>query len=114
EIIESFKMVERDKEKLAEELKQEKQRAEQEKQRTEQEIQRAEQKQRELEQEKQRAEQEKQRAEQKEKELEQEKQRAEQEKVSMIREMLKQGMNKEIVMQIAKVDELFLKKYNLI
>ncbi|MCS7077357.1 MAG: hypothetical protein NZ455_11645, partial [Bacteroidia bacterium] len=78
EIIESFKMVERDKEKLAEELKQEKQRAEQ-----------------------------------KEKELQQEKQRAEQEKVSMIREMLKQGMSKEIVMQIAKVDEAFLRKYNL-
>ncbi|MCS7078376.1 MAG: DUF874 family protein, partial [Bacteroidia bacterium] len=100
EIIESFKMVERDKEKLAEELKQEKQRAEQEKQRAEQEKQRAEQ-------EKQRAEQEKQRA-------EQEKQRAEQEKIRMIKEMLKQGMSKEIVIQIAKVDELFLRKHKLI
>ncbi|MDW8348429.1 MAG: hypothetical protein RML94_15810, partial [Bacteroidia bacterium] len=95
----SFKMVERDREKLAEELKQERQRAEQ--------------KEKELEQEKQRAEQEKQRAEQKQRELEQERQLAEQEKVSMIREMLKQGMSKEIVMQIAKVDELFLKKHNL-
>ncbi|MDW8303162.1 MAG: hypothetical protein RML38_11930, partial [Bacteroidia bacterium] len=44
---------------------------------------------------------------------EQEKQRAEQEKIRMIKEMLKQGMSKEIVMQIAKVDELFLKKHNL-
>ncbi|MCS7078071.1 MAG: hypothetical protein NZ455_15270, partial [Bacteroidia bacterium] len=106
EIIESFKMVERDKERLAEELKQEKQRAEQEKQR-------AEQKERELEQEKQRVE-------QKERELEQEKQRAEQkereleqEKIRMIKEMLKQGMSKEIIMQIAKVDEAFLRKHNL-
>ncbi|MCS7027629.1 MAG: hypothetical protein NZ519_02590 [Bacteroidia bacterium] len=97
---------------------------EQEKQRAEQEKQRAEQKEKELEQEKQRAEQkekeleqEKQRAEQKEKELQQEKQRAEQleqDKINMIREMLKQGFSKEVVMQIAKVDESFLKKYNLI
>ncbi|MDW8348173.1 MAG: hypothetical protein RML94_14520, partial [Bacteroidia bacterium] len=73
--------------------------------------------------EKQRAEQEKQRAEQKEKELEQEKQRAEQEKqraeqleqdkINIIKEMLKQGISKEVVMQIAKVDEAFLRKHNL-
>ncbi|MDW8302782.1 MAG: hypothetical protein RML38_09950 [Bacteroidia bacterium] len=95
EIIESFKMVERDKEKLAEELKQEKQRAEQEKKR-------AEQKEKELEQEKQRADQEKQRAEQ-----------LEQDKINMIKEMLKQGISKEVVMQIAKIDEAFLRKHNL-
>ncbi|MCS7027641.1 MAG: hypothetical protein NZ519_02650 [Bacteroidia bacterium] len=117
EIIESFKVVEREKERLEEELKrrereleQERVRVAQEKQRAEEEKQKAEQKERELEQEKQRAEQEKQRA-------EQEKQRAEQleqDKINMIREMLKQGFSKEIVMQIAKVDELFLKKHNLI
>ncbi|MDW8346486.1 MAG: DUF874 family protein [Bacteroidia bacterium] len=114
EIIESFKMVERDKERLVEELKQEKQRAEQKEKELEQEKQRAEQ-------EKQRAEQEKQRAEQKEKELQQEKQRAEQEKqraekekVDMIKELLSEDMPIEKIIKLVKIDEEFLKKHKLI
>ncbi len=57
----------------------------------------------ELEQEKQRAEQEKQRAEQ-----------LEQEKIDMIKEMLSKGIPKQLVMQIAKVDETFLKEHRLL
>ncbi|MCS7027936.1 MAG: hypothetical protein NZ519_04155 [Bacteroidia bacterium] len=64
----------------------------------------------ELEQEKQRAEQEKQRA-------EQEKQRAEQleqEKIRTVQKLLQKGFSVEEVMEIAGVDEKFLKKHNLL
>ncbi len=70
-------------------------------------------KEQELEQQKQQTKQKEQELENKKQELEQEKQRAEQEKILTVKKLLEKGFSIQEIMDIANVDQDFLKKHNL-